>query len=126
MEQGISIEKDGDILAHHTTETCLSHYGQPVWVIENDDPPPGCVIWRQGEREEKLDFLGVVDGWFVAVQSDGKLVGIIWSDGNYYANLIENTETGQVAEKTTIKQIEEGCYQVRGTVPIGGIGCICL
>jgi len=124
MEQKIKIEKDGNILAQHTTESCLSHYDHPVWVVIEDDPDPGCVIWRQGKQEQKLDFLEIVDGWFVAVQDDGNLIAIIWSDGYYYANLIHKRTNNQIANITDIDYVSNGLYQVFGTVPLGLLGCI--
>jgi len=124
MDQRIIIEKDGTILAQHTNESYLSHYDQPVWVIEEEEPDPGRVVWRQGKKEQYLDFLGVVDGWFIAAQSDGNLVGIIWSDGSYYANLIVQAGTGQVADRTALDNIDDGTFQVIGTVPMGILGCL--
>ena len=89
----ITIERNGEVLAHHTTESCLSHYGQAVWIVEDEDPGPGPATWKQGENEQALDVIEVKGGWLIVRQADGYLSGIIWSDGNYYANILEDTKT---------------------------------
>jgi len=86
----ITIERKGEILAHHTTETPLSHDGQPVWVVKEKNPEPGPVIWRQGGNVQILDILGVKGGWLITKQRGGYLSGIIWSSGQYYSNLLED------------------------------------
>lgn len=92
--ESIQIYTAEDILAHHTVNSTLSHYNQPVWVIEDEDPDPGRVTWKQGEREVDLDILCVKSGWLIVKQPDGFLCGIIWSDGTYFSNVLENAETG--------------------------------
>ena len=42
----ITITQGDQILAHHTTGTPMSHYGQPVWVVEESDPDPGRAEWK--------------------------------------------------------------------------------
>ena len=110
--KGITIERNGEVLDHHTTESCLSHYGQPVWVIKVEDPEPGPVTWKQGENEQPLEILGVKGGWLIVKQSDGYLSGIIWSDGNYFANILENSKTGRPCKKLSHK----GGQRVKDTV----------
>lgn len=107
----IIIKRRGKILAHHTTETHLSHYGQPAWIVEVSDPKPGPAIWEQDGNKQEINILGVKSGWLIARQPGGLLVGIMWSDGNYYANLIENAKTGRPCRKLTQKG-----QKVRGTV----------
>jgi hypothetical protein len=109
----ITIERDGKILAHHTTQTHLSHYGQPAWVIEDKDPEPGPAIWRQGSDEQQIDVLGVKGGWLIIRQPDGPPAGIIWSDGNYYADLLEDAKTGEACS-----ELAETGQRIRGTVQL--------
>lgn len=86
------IEMEKEIIAHHTTQTYLSHYGQSVWVVENENPEPGPVVWRQGEMTIPLDILETRGGWLICKQPDGLLCGIIWTDGSYYADLLVDAE----------------------------------
>jgi hypothetical protein len=128
---GIKILKGGEVIAHHTTESNLSHYGQPVWVVENDDPGRGKAIWTDGETELEIKIIGVIGGWLVIQQHDGMYAGIIWSDGNYFADLIVTRE-GQVPvkqeSKVTLKKLENKKYMVRNTVTAfddeSPLGCI--
>ncbi|MBT3368524.1 MAG: hypothetical protein HN416_15345 [Nitrospina sp.] len=114
MEEAIHIYVDeNNILAHHTTESCLSRYGQPVWVVEDENPDPGTVIWRQGENEVPLNVIGVKGGWLIVRQPDGLLSGIIWSDGTYHANLLEDSETGDPCT-----ELMETGQRIRGTVQL--------
>ena len=108
----ITISRNGEILAHHTTESSMSHYGQAVWVVEDDDPEPGQVIWQQGENKIRMTIIEVRGGWLVCRQPGGLLCGIIWSDGSYYANLIE-TRDGRPCKSL----YKHGGQQVRGTLP---------
>lgn len=128
----ITITKDGTIIAHHTTESCLSHYGQPVWVVEDEDPGEGKAIWSQGENEQPLQIIGVLGGWLIAAQSNGLLLGIIWSDGSYYANLIVRRDSDLPARKdTTLNELRACRHQVQGVVAglfddDSPLGCILL
>lgn len=118
--ENIVITKDNKIIAHHTTDSPMSSYGQPVWVVENKDPGPGVATWKQGDNQVTLNILGVIGGFLVASQPDGLLCGIIWSDGNYYANLIVVRDCDLPARKdVTIHELANGKFQVRGTVVIG-------
>jgi len=90
--QAITIKKDGQIIAHHTTETSLSHYGQSVWVIEESEPGSGPALWSQGDNIQEIEIICKRGGWLIICQSDKYLAGIIWSDGNYYADLLVNTK----------------------------------
>ena len=107
----IVIERDSEILAHHTTETNLSSYGQPVWVVENEDPDPGPATWRQGENTVNMDIIETRGGWLICRQPDGLLCGVIWSDGNYYADVLVDGDGRPISELVL------GCY-VRNTVQI--------
>lgn len=100
----ITIEKESTILAHHTTESYLSHYGQPVWVVEEKNPEPGPVVWRQDETSITLDILEVRGGWLICRQPNGLLCGVIWSDGEYFANIIVDTNNQPV------KKFSPGCH----------------
>ena len=106
----ITIKRGQDILAHHTTESPLSHYGQPVWVVEDPDPAPGPITWQQGETKYTLDLLEVKGGWAIVRQPDGYLAGIIWSDGTYYADMIVDDK-----DWSLIEDLRPGVH-VRGTV----------
>jgi hypothetical protein len=105
----IRISQHGEIIAHHTNESCLSHYGEPVWTIENTEPEPGPAIWQQGENRQVIDILEVRGGWLICRQPDGLLCGVIWSDGSYYAALLEDQDGRPVTE------LIAGAH-VRGTV----------
>lgn len=133
----ITITKDEVIIAHHTTDSPMSRYGQLVWVVENDDLDPGDALWQQGDNKVELKVLGVLGGWLVAAQPDGLLIGIIWSDGCYYANLVEDRASKQpisidqidgsgvtdlIWDKDEVMQrLKEGCCQVKGTIAIGSL-----
>lgn len=128
--ESIVIAKGRRIIAHHTTDHPRSSYGQNVWVVEEENPGGGKILWKQGDNEMELKAIGVVGGWLVAQQSDGALCGIIWSDGRYYAELIVDRETEQPVKQTTLPQLQSGKYMVRGTITVGAfdrdspLGCI--
>ena len=105
----IQIERDGKVLAHHTTETFLSHYGQLVWTIEDASPEPAPVIWKQGHKAIPLHVVELRGGWLVCRQPDGFLCGIIWTDGTYYADLVVD-ESGE-----PVQDLKPGCL-IRGMV----------
>jgi len=109
----ITITQRDQVLAHHTTETPLSHYGQPVWIVEQDPPElPGRIHWRQVDGPDlEVQALELRGGWLVCRQADGLLLGIIWSDGNYYADLLENRK-GQPVKRLTRRP----GLKVRGTL----------
>ena len=109
----IIISRGDKILAHHTTQSSRSSYGQAVWTIEDDDPEPGPVTWQQGETRIRMTIIEVRGGWLICRQPGGLLCGIIWSDGNYYANLIE-TILGEPCKRL----FKRGGQRVRGTVRI--------
>lgn len=83
----IVISQGDKIIAHHTTSSPMSSYGQPVWIIEEANPS-GYVTWRQGDNRVELEVVEVRDGWLICIQPTGEYCGIIWSDGSYYANLL--------------------------------------
>ena len=126
----ITISRDGEILAHHTTETPLSHYGTPVWVIEDEEPAPGPVMWTQGDNHVTMGVLGTVGGWLVCRQPGGLLCGIIWSDGNYTADLIVTREGESPVRDASLEDLSSGDCMVRGAVPMSAwneespLGCI--
>jgi hypothetical protein len=107
----ITITRGDEILAHHTIESCLSHYGQPMWVVEDEDPEPGPALWQQGTNQLPLEILGVHGGWLICRQPDDFLCGVIWSDGGYYAALIEDQNGQALTELITGAKI-------RGTVQL--------
>ena len=109
----VTISRNGEALAHHTTDSSLSHYGQAVWVVEDESPAPGPVLWQQGEKMIRMTIIGVRGGWLVVRQPGGLLVGIIWSDGSYHANLIE-TSDGRPCKSL----YKRGGQRVRGTVQV--------
>lgn len=126
----IKIERNGEILAHHTTEHPASYGGQPVWVIEDEDPEPGPALWIQGDDRYELDILGVVGGWLVCRRTESPLWGITWKDGGLYADVIEDRETGSAVGDITLDDLRGGKYRVRGTVAVDGsngespLGCV--
>ena len=115
----LHIERNGEILAHFTTESCLSHYGQPVWVVENESPEPGPAIFHNEGKTSTLKILGVVGGWLVVKQEES-FAGVLWSDGSYYAGAI----TGPKDEDITLDDLQSGEYQVDGTLPIGTLDSV--
>ena len=108
----ITIRRKEKILAHHTTESYLSHYGQPVWTIEDEDPKPGRATWEQDGKEQEIDILGVKAGWLIVRQSDGYLAGIIWSDGGYFANLLEDSDG------TPCRKLKKKGLRIRDTIQL--------
>ena len=121
--ESITITMGDEIIAHHTTEASLSSYGQPVWTILDDDPEPCVVTWSQGDNTQELDILGVIEGWLLCRQPDGIICGIIWTDGQYYANVLECTATGEVIRD--IDNIDVESCNIRGTVMVdSGLGCV--
>ena len=111
MEEPITISRGEEIVAHHTTESCLSHYGQPVWVVEQEEVEPGPAIWRQGKRTVDIDILCQRGGWLICRQPDGFLCGIIWSDGSYYAEVLVDQDGNP------LKNLQDGA-RVRGTIQL--------
>ncbi|MFB3901920.1 MAG: hypothetical protein ACE15E_00565 [Acidobacteriota bacterium] len=110
----ITITQNSQVIAHHTTDSPLSHYGQPVWVIEQDPDLPGEIHWSQkGGGECRLQALELRGGWLVCRQPGGFLVGIIWSDGTYYAELLED-RAGRPIKRLT----RRAGLRVRGTVQL--------
>jgi hypothetical protein len=109
----ITISRGGKILAQHTTASPLSHYGQAVWVIEDSEPDPGPAVWQQGQNRIRMTIIEVRGGLLVCRQPGGLLCGIIWSDGGYYANLIETID-GRPCKSL----YKRGGQRVRGTVQV--------
>lgn len=122
----ITITRGEVILAHHTTESSLSHYGEPVWVVEDENPDSGPVKWEQvGGITMEIDIIGVTDGWLIARQSDGLIIAIIWSDGSYYAECVVDQNDQAYSGEFDLENIPEGAH-VRGTIPFpdNPLGCI--
>ena len=126
MTQPITITQDNKLLAHHTSEHSNSSYGQLVWSIADRNPRIGPIDWEQNDSHQSLYALGVLGGWLVARQTDGLLVGIIWSDGDYFANFIDNKRTGEPATNLSLYDLESGDYQIRDTLAIDIDGNSCL
>jgi len=105
----IRILKNEKVLAEHTTASPMSHYGQPVWVVYNDDPEPGKALWVQGDNKVVIEIVCTKGGWLIVRQPDGLLAGIIWSDGNYYANLLLDQQN------QPCKDIKAGNH-IKGTI----------
>lgn len=112
----IIITQGEEVIAHHTTESVLSHYGQMAWSVEKEHPKPGPAIWTQGESSIRLQVMGVVGGWLVVRQADDLLCGIIWSDGTYVANLIVDRDTSESVKGLTLDELNSGKYQVKGSI----------
>lgn len=112
----IVICRAGEILAHHTTDSCMSHYGQAVWVVEESDVEPGEVTWAQGDNELTLYALGVLGGWLMVRQPNGVLAGIIWTDGSYHGGNIVSRDTGEPVEGLTLEDLASGEYQVESAI----------
>ena len=122
--QPITITRDGQLLAHHTTEHSSSSYGQPVWSIVDNSPQPGYAEWTQNKNRQSIQVLGVAGGWLVALQPDGEAVGIIWSDGNYHADVIVHKTSKLPPSDVSLDDLQSGDYQVRGTIPSDGDSCL--
>ncbi len=126
----IKIERNGEILACHTTEHPTSHEGRLVWIIADEDPEPGPALWIQGDVSFELEILGLVGGWLVCTRPEGPVWGIVWTDGEFYGDLIEDRETGSAAGDITLDDLRSGRYRVRGTVAVDGrngdspLGCV--
>jgi len=119
----MKITRNDEVLAHHTTESCMSRYGQEVWVVEDEQPEPGPVMWHHEEKQAELDALGVLDGWLIVRQPDDYLAGIIWSDGCYHADLIVDAD-GEPVSGISLEDLAAGGYQVSGTIQVGQLGSI--
>ena len=119
MTTEIRIKQGENILAEHNTDSPLSHYGQAVWIVQEENPDTGpaeITITQDGGESQTIpmEIVGVFDGWLVARQPDGYLCGIIWSDGSYYADLIE--QDGEPVQEWKEDSFENGSYTVRGTI----------
>lgn len=106
----------GKILAHHTTESQLSRYSQPVWIVEEEECLEDVIIWKQGDNEIKMDCFGVIGGWLVVEQPNGILAGIIWTDGTYYSGNIINRDTQDVVTEDTLDDLGSGMFMVDGAI----------
>jgi hypothetical protein len=82
-------------------------------VVRVEKPAPGLATWEQGGNEQRLEIITVKGGWLVARQSNKYLCGIIWSQGSYYANVIEDAKTG-----TPCKTLRARGQRVRGTIQL--------
>ncbi len=128
----IWITRDGEILAHHTTESSMSHYGQVVWVVEEEDVEPGEVTWAQGGESITLEAFGVLGGWLVVRQPNRTLAGIIWTDGTYHAGNIVSRDSGAPVEGLTLDDLASGAYQVESAIAMSAfddespLGCVLL
>ena len=92
-------DSKGQVLAHHTTESCLSHYGQAVWVVEDPDPEPGpATLYAIDNNPLEIDLLEVKGGWLVVRLPDTYLAGIIWSDGPCFINYLVDGQDRLVRE----------------------------
>jgi hypothetical protein len=114
--KAITISRGDQILAHHTTDSCLSHYGQAVWVVEVLQPSPGPAQWEQDGKKQTINIIDAREGWLVVRQAKDYLCGIIWSDGEYYGNLI-------LKNGKPVKKLTNGC-RVKGAVPLGELGSL--
>jgi hypothetical protein len=119
----ITITQNGEIIAHHTTGTPLSHYGQPVWIIEDDSPEPGHAVFEEAESGTKfeIEILGIVGGWLIirqpaTDQAPALLAGIIWSDGNYYGDLVQTRDGANFIENATLDDLAGGDYMIKNTI----------
>jgi hypothetical protein len=109
----IKITRGDKTLASHSTDSPLSHYAQAVWVVEVEHPEPGPATWAQeGGPSMTVDILIVDDGWLICRQPDGLLIGILWSDGSYYAECLIDKKG------RTSKRLRNG-LSVRGTIQVG-------
>jgi hypothetical protein len=79
--------------------------------VEDENPGQGPVTWEQGENRQELEIIEKRGGWLIVRQMDGYLAGILWSDGSYHAELLEDQEGFGV------KKIEDG-YQIRGSIKV--------
>lgn len=121
----IQITRGEEILAHHTTDHPRSSYGQPVWSIEESEPDSGAALWTESDsgQDVELSIICVLDGWLVCQQKiNDAFIGIIWSDGSYYANTIINRETGDGIESWDCDEAKAGLYMVKDTVAVGDFG----
>jgi hypothetical protein len=115
----VTITQNGKVIAEHTTDSPLSHYGQSVWVVQEPEPSPGAATWLSGAVEMQIDIICVRDGWLVCKQHDGLLCGIIWSDGDYYANLL--VDKNDVPAR---KWKNSGLHVLGAVLAFGGLGSI--
>ncbi|MDD4273402.1 MAG: hypothetical protein PHG14_06710 [Desulfobacter postgatei] len=115
--ESIQIKQGNEVIAERRTDDIRSRYGTPVWTILNEDPEPGKGIFLHGETVIPLLILGVRDGWLIVREKSGFLVGIIWSDGSFFAEAIIDENGMQVTK------LSPGC-RVQGTLHTGGLGSI--
>lgn len=120
----VTIEKAGEVIAHHNKNKAERERGKPPWSIKEPNPAPGKIMWKHDGKKLELNALGVVDGWLVVEQPEGYLNGIIWRDGLYYADLIVNTKNSHPVRELTIKEVGNGGYRVKGTEPQGKLGSV--
>ena len=120
----VTIERAGEVIAHHNENMALSKRGKLPWLIKEPNPAPGKILWKHGGKKLELNALGVVDGWLVVEQQEGYLNGINWRDGLYYADLIVNTKNNHPVRELTIKEVGNGGYRVKGTGPLGKLGSV--
>jgi hypothetical protein len=57
-------------------------------VVEDENPDPEPAIWQQGENVCPIEIIEARSGWLICRQPDSLLCGVIWSDGNYYADIL--------------------------------------
>ena len=113
----ITITRSGVTLASHTADHARSSYGTLIWSIEESNPDPGPAEWSQQDNGKMaIKIIGVVGGWLVAIQPNGLLVGILWSDGSYYAECIVNRQTQTTTSRAKLSSLQSGKYMVRGTI----------
>jgi len=115
--QSIQIKQGNEVIAEHRTDHPNSRYGTLVWTIHNEAPTPGKGTFLHGETVVPLEIIGVQDGWLIVREESGHLAGVIWSDGSFFADVIIDENGNPVTE------LSDGC-QVRGTLPVGGLGSI--
>ena len=113
----IKITRDNEILAEQTTDHPNSSYGSPVLVIHDESPEPGPATIILEDDSFQIEIIGEKAGWLVAKDERGFLIGVIWSDGSFFADNIVD-ESGSFAT-----ELSDGC-QVRGTLPIGELGSV--
>lgn len=102
----------------------MSHYGQPVWVVEEEDVESGPAVWQQGKDKVAIDILCKRGGWLICKQPDGLLCGILWSDGSYYANLLENPDGDPLSELIDSAMVRGTvCFDRENPEDLGAILC---
>jgi hypothetical protein len=61
----------------------------------------------------EIELLGFVGGWMLARQPDGFVIGIIWSDGSYYADFVIDKDDNTYQEPNELHDVQRALKLAR-------------